>query len=340
MAVMDTRGRQLRDLRVSVTDRCNFRCSYCMPREVFGSDFVFLEREELLTFEEITRVVGAFTLCGVRKVRLTGGEPLLRRGLEGLVARLAVLDGVQDLALTTNGSLLAGKAATLRAAGLHRLTVSLDSVDEAVFRAMSDTTVGLARVLDGLAAATEAGFDDIKLNAVVRRGVNDDGILDLARFGRKHGYTVRFIEYMDVGTTNGWRMDQVVPAAEIIRRIDAELPLEPVEAAYVGEVAQRWRYRDGTGEIGVVASVTQAFCSTCTRARLSAVGELYTCLFASAGTDLRGLLRGGIDDDGLVAAIGGRWAVRDDRYSQLRASATGRNAGEGAPRVEMSYIGG
>jgi cyclic pyranopterin phosphate synthase len=339
MAVVDTRGRALHDLRVSVTDRCNFRCTYCMPREVFGADFVFLEREELLTFEEITRVVAAFTRCGVRKVRLTGGEPLLRRGLEGLVSALAGLEGVEDLALTTNGSLLASKAATLRAAGLHRLTVSLDSVDDAVFRSMSDTTIGLARVLDGLAAATEAGFDDIKLNVVVRRGVNDDGILDLARFGREHGYTVRFIEYMDVGTTNGWRMDEVVPAAEVIQRIDAELPLEPVEAAYVGEVAKRWRYRDGTGEVGVVASVTQAFCSTCTRARLSAVGELYTCLFASAGTDLRALLRGGIDDDGLVAAISGRWAVRDDRYSQLRASATSRS-GQGPRKVEMSYIGG
>ncbi len=339
MAVLDTRGRALRDLRVSVTDRCNFRCTYCMPREVFGADFVFLEREELLTFEEIARVVAAFTRCGVRKVRLTGGEPLLRRGLETLVSALAGLEGVEDLALTTNGSLLAGKAATLRAAGLHRLTVSLDSVDAAVFAAMSDTTVGLNKVLDGLAAATEAGFDDIKLNAVVRRGVNDDGILDLARFGREHGYTVRFIEYMDVGTTNGWRMDEVVPAAEVIQRIDAELPLEPVEAAYVGEVAKRWRYRDGTGEVGVVASVTQAFCSTCTRARLSAVGELYTCLFASAGTDLRALLRGGIDDDGLVAAISGRWAVRDDRYSQLRASATNRS-GQGPRKVEMSYIGG
>ena len=339
MAVVDTRGRALHDLRVSVTDRCNFRCTYCMPREVFGADFVFLEREELLTFEEIIRVVAAFTRCGVRKVRLTGGEPLLRRGLEGLVSALAGLEGVEDLALTTNGSLLASKAATLRAAGLHRLTVSLDSVDDAVFRSMSDTTIGLARVLDGLAAATEAGFDDIKLNVVVRRGVNDDGILDLARFGREHGYTVRFIEYMDVGTTNGWRMDEVVPAAEVIQRIDAELPLEPVEAAYVGEVAKRWRYRDGTGEVGVVASVTQAFCSTCTRARLSAVGELYTCLFASAGTDLRALLRGGIDDDGLVAAISGRWAVRDDRYSQLRASATSRS-GQGPRKVEMSYIGG
>jgi cyclic pyranopterin phosphate synthase len=339
MAVVDTRGRALHDLRVSVTDRCNFRCTYCMPREVFGADFVFLEREELLTFEEITRVVAAFTRCGVRKVRLTGGEPLLRRGLEGLVSALAGLEGVEDLALTTNGSLLASKAATLRAAGLHRLTVSLDSVDDAVFRSMSDTTIGLARVLDGLAAATEAGFDNIKLNVVVRRGVNDDGILDLARFGREHGYTVRFIEYMDVGTTNGWRMDEVVPAAEVIQRIDAELPLEPVEAAYVGEVAKRWRYRDGTGEVGVVASVTQAFCSTCTRARLSAVGELYTCLFASAGTDLRALLRGGIDDDGLVAAISGRWAVRDDRYSQLRASATSRS-GQGPRKVEMSYIGG
>jgi GTP 3',8-cyclase len=334
-AVRDRFGRPLRDLRVSVTDRCNFRCTYCMPREVFGPDHAFLERSELLTFEEITRLVRLFAGLGVRKVRLTGGEPLLRRDLPDLVAMLAAVDGIDDLTLTTNGSLLRGHAAALRAAGLGRLTVSLDSVDPATFEAMADVALPLARVLDGLDAAREAGFSPLKLNAVVRRGVNDDGVLDLLRYARAHGDVVRFIEYMDVGTTNGWRMEDVVPAAEILDRIATDLPLEPVEPDYQGEVATRYRYADGSGEVGVIASVTQPFCATCTRARLSAVGEVYTCLFATAGFDLRPLLRGGASDEAVADTLAGLWGRREDRYSALRTAGTA-----GLPRVEMSYIGG
>ncbi|HZD70479.1 MAG TPA: GTP 3',8-cyclase MoaA [Actinomycetes bacterium] len=333
--VVDRFGRPLRDLRVSVTDRCNFRCTYCMPREVFGPGFQFLEREELLTFEEITRVVRVFARCGVRKVRLTGGEPLVRRDMEQLVAMLAGIDGVDDLAMTTNGSLLAPKAAALRAAGLRRVTVSLDTLDDELFRAMSDVPMPIARVLEGIEAAREAGFETIKLNAVVKRGVNDHGILDLAKLARRRGYVVRFIEYMDVGTTNGWRLDDVVPAAEIVRRIDAELPLEPVDPNYDGEVATRYRYRDGGGEIGVIASVTTPFCHDCTRARLSAVGELFTCLFAAAGRDLRGPLRTGASDEELHRCVWGSWSGRADRYSDERSSRTA-----GSRKVEMSYIGG
>jgi cyclic pyranopterin phosphate synthase len=336
MTSTDHLGRRLRDLRISVTDRCNFRCRYCMPREVFGPDFAFLERSELLTFEEIARVVRLAAELGVRKVRLTGGEPLLRRGLERLVELLAAVAGIDDLALTTNGSLLAARARSLRAAGLTRVTVSLDSLDDATFRALSDVKLPLALVLEGIAAADQAGFERIKLNAVVKRGVNDDGVVDLAWFGHDHGYAVRFIEYMDVGTTNGWRLDDVVPAAEIVRRIDAELPIEPVDPAYPGEVAERWRFRDGTpGEIGVISSVTRPFCATCTRARLSAVGELYTCLFGTRGHDLRTLLRDGSGDDVLRSALAGAWATRDDRYSELRTRLT-----PDLPKVEMSYIGG
>jgi cyclic pyranopterin phosphate synthase len=277
----DRLGRRLRDLRVSVTDRCNFRCPYCMPREVFGHSHAFLPRAEILSFEEVTRIVRAAASLGVTKVRLTGGEPLLRRDLDTLVAMLAEVDGITDLALTTNGSLLAGKAHGLRAAGLSRVTVSLDSLDEAVFAAMNDVGVPLGRVLDGIAAAVDAGFRPVKLNTVVKRGVNDDGLVELARFAREHGLIARFIEYMDVGTTNGWRLDDVVPAAEVVRRIDAALPLEPAEANYRGEVARRWRYRDGSGEVGVIASVTQPFCSGCTRARLSTDGKLYRKLSTS-----------------------------------------------------------
>jgi cyclic pyranopterin phosphate synthase len=325
----------LRDLRVSVTDRCNFRCTYCMPREIFGPDFQFLERDELLTFEEITRVVGVVAGLGVRKIRLTGGEPLVRRGIDRLIGMLTQVEGIDDIALTTNGSLLAAQAEKLRAAGLARLTISLDSVDEATFRRMADVPIPLGRVLDGIAAAADAGFAPIKLNAVVQRGVNDDGIVDLAAYARQHGHIARFIEYMDVGTTNGWQLDDVIPAAEIVRRIDAVWPLEPVAENYPGEVANRYRYRDGRGEIGVIASVTQAFCATCTRARLSAIGELYTCLFAAGGHDLRGLLRAGAGDDALAAEVAGVWGRRMDRYSELRSEAT-----RDLPRVEMSYIGG
>ncbi len=335
MAVVDRLDRPLRDLRVSVTDRCNFRCTYCMPREVFGADFAFVDREDLLTFEEITRVVRIFARCGARKVRLTGGEPLVRRNVERLVAMLAAVEGIDDIALTTNGSLLTRKAAALRAAGLHRVTVSLDSVDEQVFSSMIDVDLPLARVLDGIEAARRAGFETVKLNAVVKRGVNDGGVVALARYARAGGLVVRFIEYMDVGTTNGWRLDDVVPAAEIVGRIDAVFPLEALEPNYAGEVATRYRYRDGGGEVGVVSSVTRPFCRTCTRARLSAVGELYTCLFAAGGRDLRALLRGGASDDELAAAVRGSWGGRVDRYSELRSAATAT-----VPRVEMSYIGG
>jgi cyclic pyranopterin phosphate synthase len=328
----DLLSRPLRDLRISVTDRCNFRCRYCMPKEVFGRDHQFLPRAELLSFEEIARVAKVFGRLGVRKVRLTGGEPLLRRQLERLVSQLAELG--LDLSMTTNGSLLAQKAPDLRDAGLRRVTVSLDSLDDAIFRAMNDVDFPVARVLAGIDAAAAAGLP-VKVNAVVKRGVNDGEILPLARHFRGTGHVLRFIEYMDVGHTNGWRLDDVVPAAEIVRTIDDEFPLEPVEADYRGEVAQRWRYRDGAGEIGVIASVTQPFCGDCTRARLSADGKLYTCLFAVRGHDLRALVRGGISDDELAEAIAAVWRRRTDRYSELRSAAT-----VDLPKVEMSYIGG
>jgi len=331
----DAFGRRLRDLRVSVTDRCNFRCRYCMPRELFGADHAFLTREELLSFEEITRLARVFAGLGVEKIRLTGGEPLLRRDLPTLVGMLADVDGVSDLTMTTNGSLLRAWARPLADAGLSRMTVSLDAVDPDLFARVSDTKVPLERVLDGLAAAGEAGFSAIKVNAVIRRGVNDDQIVPLARFGRDHGLTVRFIEYMDVGETNGWRLDHVVPSAEVVERLAGVFPIEPVDPAYTGEVAARWRYTDGGGEFGVISSVTEPFCATCTRARLSAVGECYTCLFASSGTDLRAPLRDGASDDELTRLVAGVWGERTDRYSQLRTEGTSE-----LPKVEMSYIGG
>jgi cyclic pyranopterin phosphate synthase len=332
---IDRLGRQLRDLRISVTDRCNFRCRYCMPREAFGRDHRFLPREELLTFEEISRLVRVFLPLGVRKVRLTGGEPLVRRELEKLVEMLAAIGGVEDLTMTTNGSLLPGRADALRRAGLRRVTVSLDSLDDAVFREMNDVGMPVARVLEGIAAAERAGLSPIKVNAVVKRGVNDGGMAELARHFRGTGHVVRFIEYMDVGHTNGWRLDDVVPAAEIVERIDAVFPLEPVGPAYRGEVARRYRYRDGAGEIGVIASVTQPFCGDCTRARLSAEGMLYTCLFATGGHDLKTALRGGASDAQLARIVAAVWGGREDRYSEIRSAAT-----EDPRRVEMSYIGG
>ena len=342
----DQLGRALRDLRVSVTDRCNFRCTYCMPREVFGPGHAFLPRSALLSFEEIARVVAAFTGLGVRKVRLTGGEPLLRRDLDQLVAALVALPGVEDLALTTNGALLTEHAARLAQAGLPRVTVSLDALDPEVFAAMADTDLGVARVLEGIEAARAAGLA-VKVNAVIRRGVNEDEIVPLAAYGRDLGVAVRFIEYMDVGASNGWRLDDVVPAAEIRARIAAQWPLEPVAPAYAGEVATRWRYADGTGEVGVIASVTQPFCGDCTRARLSAQGEVFTCLFAAAGHDLRPVLRDGAPGDGdadirerLTEAIRAIWTGRDDRYSELRAHAADADGRRELPRVEMSYIGG
>jgi GTP 3',8-cyclase len=329
---MDLLGRPLRDLRISVTDRCNFRCVYCMPREVFGRDYEFLPRSQLLDYEEIERLARAFVANGVRKIRITGGEPLVRRHVERLVAMLAPLD--VDLTLTTNGSLLPQKAQALADAGLSRVTVSLDSLDDATFRAMNDVDFPVERVLEGIAAAASAGLP-VKVNAVVKRGLNEHAILDLARHFRGTGHVLRFIEFMDVGHTNGWRLDDVVPAAEIVATIAAEFPLEPVEAAYRGEVAKRWRYEDGAGEIGVIASVTQPFCGDCTRARISADGRLYTCLFAVRGHDLRALVRSGADDDALAEAIGAIWSRRKDRYSELRSAATAD-----LPKVEMSYIGG
>jgi cyclic pyranopterin phosphate synthase len=331
---MDRLGRPLRDLRISVTDRCNFRCVYCMPKEVFGSDYQFLERKELLTFEEIARVARLFAGLGVEKVRLTGGEPLVRRNLEQLIEMLAAIPGL-DLTLTTNGSLLTRKAAALKRAGLKRVTVSLDSLDDAVFMQMNDVDFPVSRVLDGIDAAASAGLAPIKINMVVKRGLNDASIVPMARFFRERGHILRFIEYMDVGHTNGWRMDDVVSAREIIERIGQVLPLEPADPNYRGEVAERWRYRDGGGEIGIIASVTQAFCRDCTRMRVSTEGKLYTCLFATAGHDLRALLRGGASDAAMLDEIRSIWSARSDRYSEIRTAATAK-----LRKIEMSYIGG
>jgi GTP 3',8-cyclase len=333
MTVRDTLGRPLRDLRISVTDRCNFRCVYCMPKEVFGRDYRFLDRRELLTFEEIERLARAFVSHGVEKVRITGGEPLVRRDVERLVEKLAAIDDL-DLTLTTNGSLLPQKAVALREAGLRRVTVSLDSLDDTVFTAMNDVDFPVQRVLEGIDGAAEAGLP-VKVNMVVKRRVNEDSIVPMARLFRERGHILRFIEYMDVGHSNGWRLDDVVPAAEIVATVDAEFPLEPIEPNYRGEVARRWRYRDGSGEIGVIASVTKPFCGDCTRARLSAEGRLYTCLFGVRGYDLRAVLRGGASDGELSSEIGRIWGRRADRYSELRSENTADLA-----KVEMSYIGG
>jgi cyclic pyranopterin phosphate synthase len=335
LTVLDTLGRPMRDLRISVTDRCNFRCTYCMPREVFGPDHAFLPRAEILDFEEIERVVRAAVALGVRKVRLTGGEPLVRRNLEALVEMLATIEGVDDLTLTTNGSLLAAHARTLAEAGLHRVTVSLDALDDETFMRMNDARVPVQRVLDGIAAADAAGLGPVKINAVIRRGINEHAVLDLAGHFRGTDATVRFIEYMDVGHSNGWRLDDVVPAAEVVAAIDARWPLEPLDPGYRGEVARRYRYRDGAGEIGVISSVTEPFCGDCTRARLSADGRLFTCLFATDGHDLRAVLRSGASDADLSDALRAIWTGRTDRYSELRTLET-----VGLPKVEMSYIGG
>ena len=332
--VVDTRARPLRDLRISVTDRCDFRCVYCMPKEVFGRDFEFLRRSELLTFEEIARVARIGAELGVHKLRLTGGEPLLRRDLERLVEMLAGIDGIDDIAMTTNGSLLPRKARALADAGLRRVTVSLDSLDDAVFGAVNDVDFPVARVLEGIAAAAGAGLP-VKVNMVVKRGLNDGSVLDMARHFRGTGHVLRLIEYMDVGTTNGWQMDDVVPAAELVETIGAEWALEPVDPAYAGEVARRYRYADGGGEIGVIASVTQPFCHDCSRARLSAEGRLYTCLFAAAGHDLRRRLRGEGGDADVEAFLRRIWGRRSDRYSEIRTAETSDR-----PKVEMSHIGG
>ena len=335
MLPRDTRGRPLHDLRISVTDRCNFRCVYCMPRAVFGRDHAFLPRAELLTFDEIARLVAIFTRLGVEKVRLTGGEPLVRRELPALVATLAAIPGVQDLTLTTNGVLLAEHAAELRAAGLDRVTISLDADDDATFMRMNDAGVPVSRVLAGIEAAEAAGLGPIKLNMVVKRGWNEHAILPMARRFKGTGRILRFIEYMDVGHSNGWRLDEVISADEILATIAAEFPLEPMAPTKRGEVAERFRYADGGGEIGIIASVSRPFCGDCNRARLSADGQLYTCLFATTGHDLRALLRGDASDDRIEASLRAIWEARDDRYSEIRSSET-----VALPKVEMSYIGG
>ena len=333
--LVDARGRGLRDLRISVTDRCNFRCTYCMPRDVFDADYEFLPHAQLLTFEEIVRVARVFRGHGIAKIRLTGGEPLLRRGIEDLVAMLAQALPDVDLTLTTNGSALRQKARALYAAGLRRVTVSLDSLDDATFRAMNDADFPVAKVIEAIDAAAAEGLAPVKINMVVKRGTNDHQVVDMARRFRGTGHIVRFIEFMDVGATNGWRMDDVVPSAEVVRRIDQAFPCEPVNPNHFGEVARRWRYKDGAGEFGIISSVTQAFCSSCNRARLSTDGSLYTCLFAHEGYDLKSIIRGGGSDEDLSRAIAAVWQRREDRYSEIRTAETAR-----LRKVEMSFIGG
>ncbi|HYL89467.1 MAG TPA: GTP 3',8-cyclase MoaA [Burkholderiales bacterium] len=331
--LVDTRARSMHDLRISVTDRCNFRCVYCMPREMFGADHPFLPHSAILSFEEITRLARTFIDLGVKKIRLTGGEPLVRRDVYRLVAMLAELP--VEVTLTTNGSLLAKHAHALKKAGLNRVTVSLDSLDDATFRAMNDADFPVAKVIEAIEAAAAEGFAPIKINTVVKRGVNDQDLVRMAERWRGTGHIVRFIEYMDVGSTNGWRMDDVVPSAEVVKRISARWPLEPIDANYAGEVAERWRYVDGAGEIGVISSVTQAFCSSCTRMRLSTEGSLFTCLFAESGHDLKALLRSGATDEQLRNEIAAVWQRRADRYSEIRTAETAKQR-----KVEMSYIGG
>jgi cyclic pyranopterin phosphate synthase len=333
---LDSFGRPLRDLRISVTDRCNFRCTYCMPREIFGRDFEFLRREELLTFEEIARLANLFSQLGVEKIRLTGGEPLLRRDLEALIELLARVKGIRDLTLTTNGSLLTReKARELKDAGLNRISISLDSLDDAVFRAMNDAAFPVGKVLDAIDAAGEAGLFPVKIDMVVKRGANEDSIVDMAGHFRGTGHIVRFIEYMDVGTTNGWRMEDVVPSREVVERIARAWPVEPLTPNYFGEVAERYRYRDGAGEFGIISSVTQPFCGSCTRARLTADGKLFLCLFATEGRDLLQPMRRRATDEEMLEEIRAAWRARDDRYSEIRSGETA-----GLQKVEMSRIGG
>ena len=335
MRPRDRLERPIHDLRVSVTDRCNFRCSYCMPAEVFGHDFAFLPRSEVLTFEETVRLATVFARLGAEKIRITGGEPTVRHDLPDLVRGLAGVEGTRDLAMTTNGSTLRRLARPLAEAGLRRVTISLDALDDATFARMNGIDFPVARVLEGIAAARAASLDPIKINTVVRRRVNEDAIVPLARWARDEGLVIRFVEYMDVGTANGWRTEDVVPADEILALVDAVLPLEPVPPAYPGEVADRYRYRDGSGELGVIASVSRPFCGACSRARLSADGRLYLCLFAVTGLDLKTPLRAGASDDNLAELVAGAWTARDDRYSERRAEAT-----VGRRRVEMFAIGG
>ncbi len=335
----DQFNRPLRDLRISVTDRCNFRCPYCMPAEIFGERYQFLPKPQLLTFEEITRLTRIITRLGAVKIRLTGGEPLLRQDIETLVAMLAAVDGVHDLAMTTNAYLLPRKISALKAAGLGRLTISLDTLDDEIFRRMNGGRSGVDQVLAGIAAAEGAGYKPLKINAVVQRGVNDHTLVELARYFKERGHILRFIEFMDVGNKNDWKMDQVVPSAEVVERIHAELPLAPVAGNYFGEVARRYRYADGQGEIGLISSVTQPFCGACTRLRLSPEGEIFTCLFATEGLSLRDPLRAGASDDEIEAIIRGVWGGRSDRYSEIRSSLTA-DARDRRRKVEMYHIGG
>jgi len=339
----DKRGRTLRDLRISVTDRCNFRCTYCMPKEVFDKNYPYLAHQELLSFEEITRLTNIFASLGVEKIRLTGGEPLLRKNLEALIEMLATIrtpeNKTLDLTLTTNGSALRKKAAALKAAGLKRLTVSLDGLDDSIFKKMNDVDFPVADVLDGIAAAQEVGFENIKVNMVVKKGTNDHEIVAMAKHFKGSGIILRFIEFMDVGSSNGWNMEQVLPSKEVIARINEVFPLEPIEANYSGEVAQRWRYVDGSGEIGVISSVTQTFCHECTRARISTDGQMYLCLFANEGFDFKTLLRTGKSDLEIANAVMNTWAARDDHYSEIRGSQTASLSSSNR-KVEMSYIGG
>ncbi|TFC81546.1 GTP 3',8-cyclase MoaA [Cryobacterium cheniae] len=342
--MIDQFQRPLHDLRISVTDRCNFRCVYCMPKEVFGKDFAFMERDELLSFEEMTRLARISVAHGVEKIRLTGGEPLLRKGIEELVAMLAELRTPAgrpiDIAMTTNGSVLALKAQALKDAGLERVTVSLDSLDDATFQTMNDVKFPVAKVLNSLDVAHSVGLGPIKINMVLKRGQNDQDIVAMARHFKGTPYILRFIEFMDVGSSNGWEMADVVPSSEVVARINAELPLDEVAPNYTGETSRRWRYRDGGGEIGVISSVTQSFCHSCSRARVSTDGKLFTCLFATEGHDLRALMRGGCTDEELSTVMAQIWRARTDRYSELRSAETGQLRASGKKRIEMSYIGG
>lgn len=337
-SVQDTMNRPLRDLRISVTDRCNFRCNYCMPAEIFGERYRFLPREDLLTYEEINRLSRVMVKLDVTKLRITGGEPTLRQDLDALIGMLAEIDGVKDLAMTTNAYLLPRYAQSFKDAGLQRITVSLDTLDDTVFRQMNGERSGVDRVLTGIEAAEQVGLLPIKINSVVQRGVNDHTIVDLARYAKERGWIVRFIEYMDVGTLNGWQMENVVPAREILERIHQEMPIEPIPGNYLGEVARRYRYLDGTGEFGLITSVTQPFCGDCTRLRLSAEGELFTCLFGTEGLDLRAPLRDGAGDDELEAIIRALWQQRTDRYSEIRHELTPQQ--RNTHKVEMYHIGG
>ncbi len=332
----DTLSRHMRDLRISVTDRCNFRCTYCMPKEVFNSNYEFLRRDDLLSFEEITRISKVFADCGVKKIRLTGGEPLLRKNIPVLIEQLSNIQGIEDISLTTNGVLLThSMAQQLKDAGLQRITISLDALDNETFKAISDVSFNVDKVLDAIETADSVGLSPVKVNMVVKKGVNEHAILPMAKYFHNSGKILRFIEFMDVGSTNQWQLDDVFSAKEIVDEINQQLPIEPADANYQGEVAKRWRYKDGGGEVGVISSVTQPFCQSCTRARLSAEGKLYTCLFATQGKDLRHLIREGANDEYLLEVVNAIWKKRADRYSELRTSETVL-----LPKVEMSYIGG